>query len=92
MIQLGEGRLGVVQGLPGKIKLFDEQGRYQERLSLACEGEARNDRLFPLGDGRFVLVMEYYSALDALRGRTTVTEESAREAESLQVICYRAGS
>jgi len=70
--------------------LFEKHGQYQERLSIACEGDARNDRLFLLGNGRFVLVTEYYSALEALRGRSNKTEASALEAEPLQVIVYQA--
>lgn len=80
---------------PGVMQIydaFDSAGAFVREVAVACDGDAREDRLFLLGADRAVLIKGYQGALRISMG-TGGDEEGgeeppAEEGEPLEVICY----
>lgn len=97
-----EGRIWVTHSgssrdLPEGVLLtydvFDPQGRYDQRVSVACEGSAETDRIFFVGPERAVLVR---GASDTMIARMGPGGGGGGGAEltdvPIEVICYRVAS
>lgn len=67
--------------------VFDPDGGFVEQVALLAPGDPERDSFYLLGDGRVVVVT---GALDAfLNQQAVAADETAEEAEPLEVICYR---
>jgi hypothetical protein len=69
--------------------VFDPNGHYIKKVSVACEGHGVNDALFFLGDDQVVLVKGYLDALAAQFGRGTAFASEEEEHTVPEVVCYR---
>ncbi len=79
-------------GVHSTWDVFDTSGRWEQSVSIECEGVGIRDRLFFAGDDLVILVKQYADALKAFRGLSTEDEESDSEEDDalpLEVICYR---
>ncbi len=77
-------------GILQTYDVFDKQGLLVRQLSFACPGDAKEDRLFPLTDGRAVLVKGYWSAVLATIGvrGSAAADDDSDEASPLELVVY----
>ena len=70
--------------------VLDSVGNFERQVVVECEGRFRRDALFPLSDGRFVLVKGHADALAAMRG-TDLDEADAAldDAAPLEIVGLR---
>jgi len=66
---------------------FDAEGRYLQRVAIACEGDAAYDGLRFLGDGRVLLVKGYVLARWAALSPGAHADFGEEEAGPMEVIC-----
>jgi len=72
--------------------VFAPDGRFVRQVSIACEGVAEEDRLFPLDEGRFALVRGFSNSLRIeIGGGDSPDEAPVEDLAPLQVIYYTSG-
>jgi hypothetical protein len=76
-------------GVFAVLDVFDAEGVYRRQVELVAPGDAENDSLFFLRDGRPVVVVGALDAFLTQQGVTGGGSEEAPEAVPLEVICYR---
>lgn len=82
---------GLRERQPGEMAVydvFDAQGVFVRQVGLACDGDARNDALFPVAPGRWVLVRGQAEALRSMFGQTGEAGEGADA--MLEIVSLRA--
>ena len=63
---------GLRERQPGEMAVydvFDARGAFVRQVGLACDGDPRNDALFPVAPGRWVLVRGHAEALRSMFGQ-----------------------
>ncbi|MFQ5599971.1 MAG: 6-bladed beta-propeller [Candidatus Krumholzibacteriia bacterium] len=76
------------EGALGTFDVFDAQGRFQQRVTLAGEGDFEEDRFILVADRLFV-VTQFAAAVRAMMGSAPEDDEDVDDAEPMAVICYR---
>jgi hypothetical protein len=70
--------------------VFDSKGHFQSQVSIACEGDSRDDGLFFVGSDHVLLVRGMRSSrLGMFGGSNGDNESSTAEASEMEVIYYR---
>ncbi len=78
------------EGVLVTYDVLDSEGNFTRQIAVACEGVAARDALFPLGDGRFVLVKGHADAMAAMRGSSSDDEEAEfDDAAPLEIVGLR---
>jgi hypothetical protein len=75
-------------GVMETLDVFDPEGHLTRQVALACEGDARRDRLFFLGGNRVALVKGYLEARRSMFGAGGDSDQ-ADDGGLLEVVCYR---
>lgn len=76
-------------GVAATFDVFDRDGKFDRQVQVACpEGDATEDGIFLLGDGRLLLIKGYVDAMAATFGGA-VEEDEDEEAVPMELICYR---
>jgi hypothetical protein len=90
-----QGTRDLPDGIVRVFDVFDPDGTYARRVSIACDGKAEEDRLLFAGD-RLLLIKGADAALDAMfagfRGDGEDEEVPVEEPAPLEVVCYGRGS
>jgi hypothetical protein len=78
------------EGVMLTYDVIDTGGNFARQVSVACEGLAARDRLIPLGDDLFILVLRHADAVAAMRGAAVDDDADLLEdGEPLEVIGLR---
>ncbi len=75
------------EGVMQTYDVFDPEGHFIKQVSIACEGDGREDSLFFAGRDRFVLVKGFVSAVKSFVGGAGAAG-GEEEPEPMEVICY----
>ncbi len=68
--------------------LFDASGHYQKQVSLACDGDAKEDALYFLADGKIALARGVFSSWLGMFGGSQ-GEDEGDEPPEMEVILYQ---
>jgi len=91
----GRGTHEQPEGILRTYDVFDTEGHFREVVLLAGEMDEKEDRLYWLADGRWVILRNIRSALSAMYAQfrdDTAEEELPVGEAALEVVCLRAGS
>lgn len=80
------------EGVQRSYDVFDTEGHYREVVRLVVELDDREDRLYRLADGRWIILHNIRSAMESMYGVPSEddTDESTEEDDALEIVCLRA--
>ena len=81
---------GIVDQPPGVMQtydVFDQRGRFNRQVQVACEGDAQRDNLFFVGEDRVLLVTGFIDGVKSVLGGGAPVEDDG-EARPMEIICY----
>ena len=81
------GAWGRDEGTLAQIDVYDEKGRYAQRIELVCEGDPVEDGLFFAGDRMYRVTDLLSAAMASLGGGTEA--DVAEDVEPMSVVAYR---
>ena len=88
-VQNGHGSHDQPDGAMVTYDVFDREGHYVKQVRLACEGDAREDGIFYLGNDRLLISRGMRGSWLGMFGGTGSSDEGGDEPPPSEVICYR---
>ena len=88
-VQNGHGAHDRPAGVMATYDVFDGEGRYAKQVRLACDGDAREDGIFYLGNDRLLVSRGMRGSWLGMFGGTGSSDEGGEEPPPSEVICYR---
>ncbi|MBU0741185.1 hypothetical protein KKG45_01735 [bacterium] len=96
LLWVADGHSGKHDGVFRRYDVFDPDGRFVKQVDLVADGDADEDGLLALGDGRFVLVRGLTAASDAMTAGFDEADDDdtadLEEDDPLEVILLRRGA
>ena len=88
-VKNGHGDESDLAGVVRSFDVFDADGQFVEVVHLELDMDDDNDVLYPLDDGRWILVENLAAAWDGMYGTGDEADEDPGEDAAVEIVCLR---